>query len=114
MNRLSVNEFCYVFKNVNHSERFYIEGGEFTSPEIEIVVRPNPVLLYYETAFHYPKYIKRRNDTVAGKTRFMVPLGTDVEIFFIPVMLILLLLSAILSFWIYLFPMECFPILSRL
>lgn len=82
MNRLSVNEFCYVFKNVNHSERFYIEGGEFTSPEIEIVVRPNPVLLYYETAFHYPKYIKRRNDTVAGKTRFMVPLGTDVEMFF--------------------------------
>ena len=82
MNRLAANEFKIVFKNVYQAESFHIEGGDYISPEIQIVVNPSPTLLFYETSLKYPRYIKRDNETLSGKTRIIVPQGTEADFIF--------------------------------
>lgn len=82
MSKLSNNEFRYVFNNVYQSESFQITGNDYISPEIKIIVNPSPTLLYYETELTFPKYINRKKETLSGKTRIIVPEGTDVKFIF--------------------------------
>ena len=82
MNRLNTNDFRFIFKNVYQNEEFFIEGGDYRSQMINIIVRPNPTMLYYEAKLTFPKYIHRKNETLNGKTRIIVPQGTDVEFAF--------------------------------
>ena len=82
MNRLNTNDFRFVFKNVYQNEEFYVEGGDYCSQMINLTVRPNPIMLYYEAKLTFPKYIHRKNETLSGKTRIIVPQGTDVEFTF--------------------------------
>ena len=82
MSKLSVNEFCYIFNNIYQSETFQITGGEYISPEINIIVNPSPTILHYDTELTFPKYINRKSETLSGKTRIVVPQGTDVKFTF--------------------------------
>ncbi len=79
MNRMKTNDFRFVFKNVYQNEEFYVEGGDYRSQMINLTVRPNPTMLYYEAKLTFPKYIHRKNENLSGKTRIIVPQGTDVE-----------------------------------
>lgn len=79
MNRLNTNDFLFIFKNVYQNEEFFVEGGDYRSQIINLTVRPNPTMLYYEANLTFPKYIHRKNETISGKTRIIVPLGTEVE-----------------------------------
>ena len=79
MNRLNTNDFRFIFKNVYQNEEFYVEGGDYRSQMMNLIVRPNPTMLYYEAKLTFPKYIHRKNETLSGKTRIIVPQGTDVE-----------------------------------
>ena len=78
-NRVSVNEYNYVFNNVVHDMTFQVIGGPYVSQPISIVVRPNPVLLSYQCKVKYPAYIHRTNEVFEGKTRLMVPQGSQLE-----------------------------------
>jgi hypothetical protein len=82
MNRLNTNDFRFIFKNVYQNEEFFVEGGDYRSQMINLTVRPNPTMLYYEAKLTFPKYIHRKNETINGKTRIIVPQGTDVEFTF--------------------------------
>ncbi len=82
MTKISNNEFKYIFNNVYHSDDFQIIGGEYVSPQIKINVNPSPSLLFYETELSFPNYIKRNKETLSGKTRLLVPQGTDVKFIF--------------------------------
>ena len=82
MNHLNINDFRFVFKNVNQNETFFVEGGDYRSQMINLIVRPNPTMLYYEAKLTFPKYIHRKNETLNGKTRIIVPQGTNVEFTF--------------------------------
>ena len=82
MNRLNTNDFRFIFKNVYQNEEFYVEGGDYHSQMIHLTVRPNPTMLYYEAKLTFPKYIHRKNETLNGKTRIIVPQGTDAEFVF--------------------------------
>ena len=82
MNRLNTNDFRFIFKNVYQNEEFYVEGGDYRSQMINLIVRPNPTMLYYEAKLTFPKYIHRKNENLNGKTRIIVPQGTDVEFMF--------------------------------
>lgn len=82
MNRLNTNDFRFIFKNVYQNEEFFVEGGDYRSQIINLTVRPNPTMLYYEANLTFPKYIHRKNETISGKTRIIVPLGTEVEFVF--------------------------------
>lgn len=82
MKRMSTNDFNFIFKNVYQNEEFFVEGGNYRSQFINLTVRPNPTMLYYEANLTFPQYIHRKNETVNGKTRIIVPQGTDVEFVF--------------------------------
>ena len=82
MNRLNTNDFRFVFKNVYQNEEFFVDGGEYRSQIINLTVRPNPTMLYYEARLTFPTYIHRKNENLSGKTRIIVPQGTDVEFVF--------------------------------
>ena len=82
MSKISVNEFCYIFNNIYQSETFQITGGEYVSPEIHIIVNPSPTILNYDTELTFPKYINRKSETLSGKTRIVVPQGTEVKFTF--------------------------------
>ena len=82
MNQLNINDFRFIFKNIYQNEEFYVEGGDYRSQMINLTVRPNPTMLYYEAKLTFPKYIHRKNETLNGKTRIIVPQGTDVEFTF--------------------------------
>lgn len=80
--KVSVNDFTHVFKNVVHGFSFQVMGGDYVSPPIEVTVRPNPALLSYQCQATYPAYIHRTNETFEGKTRLLVPQGTRLEFVF--------------------------------
>lgn len=82
MNQLNTNDFRFIFKNIYQNEEFYVEGGDYRSQMINLTVQPNPTMLYYEAKLTFPKYIHRKNETLNGKTRIIVPQGTDVEFAF--------------------------------
>lgn len=82
MNRLNTNDFRFIFKNVYQNEEFFVEGCDYRSQMINLTVRPNPTMLYYEANLTFPKYIHRKNENLSGKTRIIVPQGTEVEFVF--------------------------------
>lgn len=79
LNKVSVNEYRYVFKNVTHNIDFQIIGGDYISKPVAITVHPNPALLSYSCKVAYPAYIHRSNEVFDGKTRLMVPQGSKLE-----------------------------------
>ncbi len=76
MTKGSANDFSYTFKNLFNDLTFNVIGGDYTSRSLHITVHPNPTLLSYRCEIHYPAYIHRANETLEGKTRFIVPQGT--------------------------------------
>ena len=82
MTKNSNNEFKYIFSNIHHSDDFQIIGGDYVSPQIKIIVNPSPTLLFYEAELTFPNYIKRKKETLSGKTRLLVPQGTEVKFIF--------------------------------
>ena len=83
MNRVTANDFSYTFKNLYNDLTFNVIEGEFTSKPLQIIVHPNPTLLSYRCAMHYPSYIHRTNETLEGKTRLIVPQGTKLVFSFV-------------------------------
>ena len=80
--KTSVNEFSYTFKNLYNDLEFKVIGGEYVSQPVRIVVHPNPALLSYRCRLQYPRYIHRDDETLEGKTRLIVPQGTTVDFSF--------------------------------
>ena len=83
MTKASVNDFSYTFKNLFNDLTFNVIGGEYTSRPLHIKVHPNPTLLSYRCEVRYPVYIHRANETLEGKTRLIVPQGTNLTFSFI-------------------------------
>ncbi len=83
MSKGSANDFNYTFKNLFNNLTFNVIGGEYTSRPLHITVHPNPTLLSYRCEVRYPAYIRRSNETLEGKTRLIVPQGTNLTFSFI-------------------------------
>ena len=81
-NKNSVNDYSYVFKNVVHDITFQVLGGEYVSKPVVIKVHPNPALLSYQCQVRYPNYIHRTNEVFEGKTRLLVPQGSQLNFMF--------------------------------
>ena len=83
MNKSSINDFSYTFKNLYNDLTFNVVGGEYNSRPIHITVHPNPALLSYRCEVRYPAYIHRSNETLEGKTRLIVPQGSNLTFSFV-------------------------------
>lgn len=82
MNRLSLKSFNFIFKKIHQNVVFHVEGGDFISRDIKIVVNPNPSVLFYDAKMTYPSYIGRKNDVYSLKQNFLVPQGTNITLSF--------------------------------
>ena len=78
----SVNNFRYLFRNLNHDFSFQVIGGDYVSNPIAVTVHPNPALLSYQCLVSYPAYIHRAPETFDGKTRLLVPQGSKLAFAF--------------------------------
>lgn len=79
----SVNDFHYLFRNLNHDFSFQVIGGDYVSNPIPVTVHPNPALLSYRCLVSYPAYIHRAPETFDGKTRLLVPQGSKLAFAFL-------------------------------
>jgi hypothetical protein len=71
--------FNYLFKNVQKNTSFQLTADGFKSKEYELVALPNPILLNFDIALSYPKYLNKKDETVKNTGDLVVPTGTKVN-----------------------------------
>lgn len=78
LNRENTINFNYTFRNIQKSKTFRLSADGFTSKEYAINVMPNPIVLNFDVELHYPKYIKKKDETVKNTGDLVVPAGTNI------------------------------------
>lgn len=72
-------KFNYLFKNVQGNIRFQLSADGFKSKEYELIALPNPILLDFEIALSYPKYLNKKDEVLKNTGDFIIPAGTKVN-----------------------------------
>ncbi len=75
----SIVNFKYVFKNVQKNILFQLVADGFKSKEYELVALPNPILLNFDIALTYPKYLNKKDETLKNTGDLIVPAGTKIN-----------------------------------
>ncbi|MDP1746106.1 MAG: DUF4175 domain-containing protein [Bacteroidota bacterium] len=75
----NIVNFNYLFKNVQKNTSFHLSADGFKSKEYELVALPNPVLLNFDIALAYPKYLNKKDEIVKNTGDLVVPSGTKVS-----------------------------------
>lgn len=75
----NIVNFNYLFKNVQKNTSFHLSADGFKSKEYELVALPNPVLLNFDIALGYPKYLNKKDEVVKNTGDLVVPAGTEVS-----------------------------------
>ncbi|MDO9186740.1 MAG: DUF4175 domain-containing protein [Bacteroidia bacterium] len=75
----NIVNFNYLFKNVQKNTSFHLSADGFKSKEYELVALPNPVLLNFDIALAYPKYLNKKDEVVKNTGDLVVPAGTKVS-----------------------------------
>ncbi|MES2286046.1 MAG: DUF4175 family protein [Bacteroidota bacterium] len=74
----NIVNFNYLFKNVQKNTSFHLSADGFKSKEYELIALPNPVLLNFDIALAYPKYLNKKDEVVKNTGDLVVPAGTKV------------------------------------
>jgi hypothetical protein len=74
----NIVSFNYLFKNVQGNEKFRLAGGGHKSAQYELKALPKPVILNFDIALEYPKYIRKKDETVKNTGDLLVPMGTKI------------------------------------
>lgn len=75
----NIVNFNYLFKNVQKNTPFQLTADGFKSIEYELLALPNPILLDFDIALGYPKYLNKKNETVKNTGDLVIPAGTKVD-----------------------------------
>ncbi len=75
----NIVNFNYLFKNVQKNTSFQLSAAGFKSREYELVALPNPILLNFDIALGYPKYLNKKDEVVKNTGDLIVPAGTKVS-----------------------------------
>jgi hypothetical protein len=75
----NIVNFSYVFKNVQGNVPFKLSADGFQSKEYELVALPNPLLLNFDIALHYPAYLNKKDEQIKNTGDLIVPAGTKVS-----------------------------------
>lgn len=75
----TLSQFTYVFRQLNRSQTFTLEGGGVTSEDYTLEVLPNPAVLSFRMVLTYPSYTGRESETVVNLGDAAVPEGTTVR-----------------------------------
>jgi len=79
LSKENIVNFSYVFKNLQRNTKFKLSADGYTSPEFEISVLPNPVLLNFDIHLDYPAYIGKKNEVLRNTGDLVIPAGTHVS-----------------------------------
>jgi uncharacterized protein DUF4175 len=79
LDKENIVNFNYIFKNVQKSIRFRLAADGFTSKEYELIALPNPVLLNFDIALAYPKYLNKKDEVIKNTGDLVVPAGTKLS-----------------------------------
>jgi hypothetical protein len=79
LDKENIVNFNYVFKNVQKTINFQLSADGFKSKEYALVALPNPLLLNFDIALAYPKYLNKKDETVKNTGDLVVPAGTKVN-----------------------------------
>ena len=79
LDKESIVNFNYVFKNVQKSMRFQLAADGFKSREYELVALPNPILLNFDIALSFPKYLNKKDERLKNTGDLVVPAGTKIS-----------------------------------
>lgn len=78
LSKENIVSFSYLFKNVQKSTLFQLVADGFKSKEYELAALPKPVLLNFDIALSYPKYLHKKDETVKNTGDLLIPAGTKV------------------------------------
>ncbi len=70
--------FKHLFKNVQANEKFRFIAAGFKSAEYELKALPKPVILNFDIALEYPKYIHKKDELIKNTGDLVIPMGTKV------------------------------------
>lgn len=70
--------FKHLFKNVQADQQFRLVAGGFKSVEYQLKALPKPLILNFDIALEYPKYIRKKNEAVKNTGDLVIPMGTKV------------------------------------
>jgi hypothetical protein len=76
LDKENIINFSYVFKNVQKNIPFQLSADGFKSKEYELVALPNPVLLDFDIALAYPKYLNKKDEVIKNTGDLVIPAGT--------------------------------------
>jgi hypothetical protein len=79
LDKENIISFNYLFKNVQKSTSFQLTADGFKSREYELTALPNPILLNFDIALSYPKYLNKKDEVVKNTGDLLVPFGTKVS-----------------------------------
>jgi hypothetical protein len=79
LNKEDIINFSYLFKNVQKSTVFQLAADGFKSKEYELVALPKPVLLNFDIALAYPKYLHKNDEVIKNTGDLVIPAGTKVS-----------------------------------
>ncbi len=79
LEKLNIVNFKYTFKNVQRNTAFNLTADGFKSKEYELVALPNPILLNFEIALNYPKYLNKKDEVIKNTGDLIIPAGTKVN-----------------------------------
>lgn len=71
--------FNHLFKNVQGNEKFKLVAAGFKSAEYELKALPKPVILNFDIALEYPKYIRKKDEVIKNTGDLVIPMGTKVS-----------------------------------
>ena len=77
--KLNVNNFSYVFSNLQEDVSFHFEAAGFVSKDFVIDVLPKPLISNFQLNIDYPDYIGLKNETLVNNGDVSVPEGTKIS-----------------------------------
>lgn len=79
LDKENIVNFHYIFKNVQKSIDFQLSADGFKSKKYALVALPNPVLLNFDIALVYPKYLNKKEEVIKNTGDMVIPAGTKVS-----------------------------------
>ena len=78
LNKISISEYEYKFRNVQNDINFKIKTGNFFSQNYKLSLLEKPVISNFSIDLDYPKYTEKKDETIDKSGDLLVPEGTNI------------------------------------
>lgn len=79
LNKVSISEYEYKFRNVQNDVNFKIKTGSFFSENLKLSLIEKPVISSFSIDLNYPRYTGKKGGSVKDNGDLLVPEGTRIN-----------------------------------